>query len=62
MSEIIVEVVGGNVVGVYSDDAELSIKVLDWDNLSEEQSNVGFQYPRNTLTDLPPETRGLLFP
>lgn len=61
MSDVIIEVRGGNVVEVYSALLSLRIAVVDWDNLEGEGSR-----PRvvgnccNPYEMLPPDTRRIL--
>ena len=60
MSQVFVEVRGGNVVAAYSDDGGLSVHVIDWDNMVEQPDTEDFLYPCDTLSDMPLDTRRLV--
>lgn len=58
MRETIVEVRGGTVVGVYSDDADLRVILVDWDDIGDRPTvaSSGIIYDTTKMQALPPET------
>ena len=62
MKRVVIEVSGGNLVGVFSDDDDLSISLIDWDNQPEESGEKDFRFPASKLSEMAPETKLLLLP
>ena len=61
MPEIVVEVRGGLVAEIYSDQPHSRVVVIDWDEIDspERQGRVGFRWdPCASLTSMPDDTRG----
>lgn len=59
---VVVEVRGGVVVGVYSDAPNLSVRILDWDEIDNgDMSQVPVDgYLASNLTAMPPDTSARL--
>jgi hypothetical protein len=57
MQNVIVEVRGGVVVEIYSDNPDTRITVVDWDEASEgEQTSAGFEWRPSRLDEIPADT------
>lgn len=54
MNDIVVEVSGGVVVGVYTDVPNARVVLVDWDNI--EAGDSAGAYPPGQLSELPEET------
>ncbi|HMM79570.1 MAG TPA: hypothetical protein PKC65_06065 [Pyrinomonadaceae bacterium] len=60
MNEVVVEVAGGNVVAVYSNDEGLLVRVLDWDNIAGDPEARDFLFRQSRLSEMPSEAEQLL--
>ena len=58
-SDIIVEVRGGCLVGIYCSDPEQRFILLDWDDLNElpEEQRLGSVFHADALAQMPQDTR-----
>jgi hypothetical protein len=61
MSDVIIEVRGGNVVGVYSHSRTLQVTIVDWDNWEATNTSDAVYIEHSLLTSkLPKETVGVI--
>ena len=61
MNDIVVEIRGGTIVGVYCNNREQRFILLDWDDLNElpETERVGGVIHRNSFSDMHQGTRSV---